>query len=37
MVVISSEEYQRIKNLKELDIQMCEFGHLNLLNLGWKV
>lgn len=37
MVVISSEEYQRIKELKELDIQVCEFGHLNLLNLGWKV
>ena len=37
MVVISSEEYQRIKDLKELDIQVCEFGHLNLLNLGWKV
>ena len=35
MVRISWEEYQRIKDLKELDIEVCEFGHLNLLNLGW--
>ncbi len=28
-------EYQRIKDIKELDIEVCEFGHLNILNLGW--
>lgn len=34
---ISQEEYQRIKDIKELDIEVCEFGHLNILNLGWEV
>ena len=34
---ISWEENQRIKDLKELDLEICEFGHLNILNLGWKV
>ena len=36
MARISWEEYQRIKNLKELDIEVCDFGHLNILNLGWE-
>ncbi len=31
------EENQKIKDLKELDLEVCEFGHLNILNLGWKV
>jgi hypothetical protein len=30
------EEYQRIKDLKELDIEVCDYGHVNILNLGWK-
>jgi len=34
---ISWEEYQRIKDLKELDIEICKFRHLNLLNLGWEM
>lgn len=29
-------EYQRIKDLKKVDLELCEFGHLNILNLGWK-
>ena len=37
MITISREEYQRIKNLKELDLELCDFGHLNILNLGWGV
>ena len=28
------EEYQRIKNLKELDIEICDYRHVNILNLG---
>ena len=35
MVKISWEEYQRIRDLKELDIEVCEFGCVNILNLGW--
>ena len=34
---ISWEEYERIKDLKELDVEICKFGHLNLLNLGWEI
>src|SRR5438132_494466 len=30
------EEYQRIKNLKELDIEICDYRHVNILNLGWE-
>ena len=37
MVRISWEEYQRIKDLKELDLEVCKFGCVNILNLGWKV
>ena len=36
MVRISWEEYQRIKDLKELDLEVCKFGCVNILNLGWK-
>ena len=36
MVRISWEEYQRIKDLKELDIEVCKFGCVNILNLGWQ-
>jgi len=33
---IREEEFARIKDLKELDIEVCKFGCVNLLNLGWK-
>ena len=33
---ISQEEYQRIKSLKELDLELCDYGHVNILNLGWE-
>jgi len=36
MTTISREEYQRTKDIKELDIEVCDFGHLNILNLGWE-
>ena len=31
------EEYQRIKDLKVLDLEICDYGHVNILNLGWPV
>ena len=37
MTTISREEYQRIKDTKQLDLELCDFGHLNILNLGWVV
>ena len=30
-------EFQRIKDIKILDLELCDFGHLNILNLGWEV
>ena len=33
---INQEEYQWIKDIKELDVEVCEFGHVNILNLGWE-
>jgi len=33
---LTRQEYQRIKDLKVLDLEICNFGHLNILNLGWK-
>jgi len=34
---ITRKEFNRIRNLKTLDIQVCNFCHrLNILNLGWK-
>ena len=36
MTRISWEEYQRIKDIKILDLEICDFGHVNILNLGWK-
>ena len=34
---ITRQEFDRIKDLKELDIQQCIFcQRLNILNLGWK-
>jgi len=34
---LTQEEYQRIKDLKVLDLEICEFRHINILNLGWEV
>ena len=33
---ISPEEYQRIKDIKILDLEFCDYGHVNILNLGWE-
>jgi hypothetical protein len=30
-------EYQRIKDIKTLDLEICNYGHLNILNLGWPI
>ena len=30
------EEYLRIRELKELDIEICDYRHVNILNLGWE-
>jgi len=30
------EEYQQIKDIKILDLEICDFKHVNILNLGWK-
>ena len=37
MTRISWEEHKRIKDLKELDLEICDYGHVNILNLGWEV
>jgi hypothetical protein len=29
-------EYQKIKDIKTLDLELCDYGHLNILNLGWE-
>lgn len=28
------EEHQRIKDIKILDLELCDYGHMNILNLG---
>jgi len=34
--IITQTEFERIRDLKELDIQVCSFCHrTNILNLGW--
>jgi hypothetical protein len=33
---LSWEEYQRIKDIKILDLEICDFKHVNILNLGWE-
>lgn len=30
------KEYQRIKDIKVLDLEICDYHHINILNLGWK-
>ena len=34
MAIIKQEEYQWIRELKELDLEICDYGHVNILNLG---
>ena len=34
---LTQEECQRIRDIKVLDLELCDFGHLNILNLGWEV
>ena len=34
---LTRQECQRIKDLKVLDLEICEFRHINILNLGWEV
>ena len=34
MTIIKQEEYQWIRELKELDLEICDYGHVNILNLG---
>src|SRR5438552_9750537 len=36
MVRISWSEYQRIKDIKILDLEICDYQHVNILNLGWE-
>jgi hypothetical protein len=30
------EEYQKIKDIKTLDLEVCDYQHVNILNLGWE-
>jgi hypothetical protein len=35
--IISQAEYQKLNQLKELDLQVCSFCHqITILNLGWE-
>ena len=36
MAKLTQEEYQRIRDIKVLDLEICEFRHVNILNLGWE-
>lgn len=31
------KEYQRIKDIKILDLEICDYKHVNILNLGWEI
>jgi len=33
---LTREECQRIRDIKVLDLELCDFGHVNILNLGWE-
>ena len=37
MAIIKQEEYERIREIKVLDLEICDYGHVNILNLGWEV
>jgi len=34
MAIIKQEEYERIREIKQLDLELCDYGHVNILNLG---
>jgi len=34
MAIIKQEEYERIREIKVLDLEVCDYGHVNILNLG---
>jgi len=36
MAIIKQEEYERIREIKVLDLEICDYGHVNILNLGWE-
>ena len=36
MAIIKQEEYERIREIKQLDLEICDYGHVNILNLGWE-
>jgi len=36
MANLTREEWLRIKDIKQLDLELCDYGHLNILNLGWE-
>ena len=33
---LTQEEYQKIKDIKVLDLEICDYRHVNILNLGWE-
>jgi len=33
---LSWEEFQKIKDIKILDLEICDYRHVNILNLGWE-
>ena len=33
---ITWSEYQKIKNIKRLDLEICDYRHVNILKLGWE-
>jgi hypothetical protein len=35
-IKLTWQEYQRIKDLKVLDLEICDYRHINILNLGWE-
>ena len=36
MTKLTWEEFQRIKDIKILDLEICDYRHVNILNLGWE-
>ena len=36
MTRLTQEEYQKIKDIKILDLEICDYQHINILNLGWE-
>jgi len=36
MTKLTWGEYQKIKDIKILDLEICDYKHINILNLGWE-